>query len=153
MDYILKVEWDEGDNVIEIGGVKEEKPVITSAEVWLDTIDDDTSKKSKAMLARVNIKGKFLSGSEAPKLKEKLRDIFLWAMDFKMSTTYRKVTLTVKEDEETVFRTYEFDKIFVRDYKEIFKNSDEEGSDGDKGGTFELDLTQQDNQLDTIEVL
>lgn len=153
MDYILKVEWDEGDNVIEIGGVKEEKPVITSAEVWLDTIDDDTSKKSKAMLARVNIKGKFLSGSEAPKLKEKLREMFLWAMDFKMSTTYRKVTLTVKEDEETVFRTYEFDKIFVRDYKEIFKNSDEEGSDGDKGGTFELDLTQQDNQLDTIEVL
>ena len=153
MDYILKVEWDEGDRVIEIGEVKEEKPVITSAEVWLDTIDDDTSKKSKAMLARVNIKGKFLSGSEAPKLKEKLRDIFLWAMDFKMSTTYRKVTLTVKEDEETVFRTYEFDKIFVRDYKEIFKNSDEEGSDGDKGGTFELDLTQQDNQLDTIEVL
>ncbi len=43
--------------------------------------------------------------------------------------------------------------MFVRDYKETYRNSDEKGGQGDKGGIFELYLTQQENDLDKILVL
>ena len=152
MNYTLKIEWDDGEQSIEIGASKEEQAVITDAEVMLDTIDDTTRNKSKAMLAKINVKGQII-GKKIPKLKDSLRDIFLWATDFSVDTTYRKVTLTVKEDEATVLRTYEIENMFVRDYKETYRNSDEKGGQGDKGGMFELDLTQQENDLDKIVVL
>ena len=152
MNYILKIEWDDGEQSIEIGATKEEQVVITDAEVMLDTIDNTTRNKSKAMLAKINVKGQII-GQKIPKLKDSLRGIFLWATDFSISTTYRKVTLTVKEDDTTVLRTYEIENMFVRDYKETYRNSDEQGGQGDKGGMFELDLTQQENDLDKILVL
>ena len=132
MNYILKIEWDDGEQSIEIGATNEEQVVITDAEVMLDTIDNITRNKSKAMLAKINVKGQII-GQKIPKLKDSLRGIFLWATDFSIRTTYRKVTLTVKEDETTVLRTYEIENMFVRDYKETYRNSDEQGGQGDKG--------------------
>lgn len=152
MIYTLKIEWDDGEKTIEIGATKEEQVVITDAEVMLDTVDDYTRNKSKAMLAKISVKGQIL-GTKAPKLKESLRDIFLWATDFEVDTTYRKVTLTVKESSNNVLRTYEIENMFVSDYKEKYRNSDEKGGQGDKGGIFELYLTQQENDLDKILVL
>lgn len=152
MIYTLKIEWEDGDKTIEIGATKEEQVVITDAEVMLDTVDDYTRNKSKAMLAKISVKGQIL-GTKAQKLKESLREIFLWATDFKVNSTYRKVILTIKEDETTVLRTYEIQNMFVRDYKEIYQNSEQKGGQGDKGGMFELYLTQQENDLDNILVL
>ena len=154
MIYVLKVECDDEDKSVEIGAANNETAVITDVVVWLDTIDDDTNSKSKQMLARVDIQGQILGRAQnAPELKDKLRKIFLWAMDFDIDTTYRKVTLVVKEDETHILRTYEFDKMFIRDYKENYISSGEKGKSGDKPGTFKIELTQQENQLDTIEVL
>lgn len=152
MNYVLKIEWDDGEQSIEIGESKEEQAVITDAEVMLDTIDDNTRNKSKAMLARVNVKGQIV-GKKIRDLREKLIDIFNWAKDLSVDTTYRKVTLIVKEDESTDLRKYEIENMFVRDYKETYHNSDEKGGQGDKGGMFELDLTQQENDLDKVYVL
>ena len=149
MNYILKIEWDDGEQSVEIGATQEEKTVITDAEVMLDTIDNTTRNKSKAVLAKINVKGQII-GKKAPKLKDSLRGIFLWATDFSVSTTYRKVTLTVMEDDEIVLRTYEIENMFVRDYRETYRNSDQQGGQGDKGGMFELNLTQQENDLDRI---
>lgn len=154
MNYILKIEWDDGEQSIEIGASKDEQAVITDAEVMLDTIDNTTRNKSKAVLAKINVKGQIIGkGQGITKLKDSLRDIFLWATDFSVDTTYRKVTLTVKEDEANVLRTYEIENMFVRDYRETYRNSVEEGGQGDKGGMFELNLTQRENNLTTILVL
>ena len=152
MIYTLKVEWDDGEKLIEIGESKDEQAVITDAEVFLDTIDDTTRNKSKAMLAKINVKGQII-GKKIPKLKDSLLDIFNWARDFEVDSTYRKVTLTIKEDAATVLRTYEIQNMFVRDYKETYQNSDQKGGQGDKGGMFELALTQQENDLKKILVL
>lgn len=152
MIYTLKIEWDDGEKAIEIGASEEEENVITDGEIFLNTIDENTRNKSKAMLAEINVKGQII-GKKSPKLRESLRDIFNWARDFEVDTTYRKVTLTIKESSTTVLCTYEIENMFVRSYKETYQNSNQKGGQGDKGGMFELDLAQQENDLKKILVL
>ena len=130
--YELKIE--SGDNVIEIT----EESTIYSAEVFLDTINNDTQKKSNAMLARVTIQGKI-----DVSINDRLINISEWARDLNDKTTYRKVTLTVKEDATTTLRTYEIPDMFVYDYCEIYGDPID-----NKTAFFELKLTQKENQLE-----
>ena len=129
--YELKIE--SGDNVIEIT----EESTIYFAEVFLDTINNDTQKKSNAMLARVTIQGNI-----DVSINDRLINISEWARDLNDKTTYRKVTLTVKEDATTILRTYEIPDMFVCDYREAYGNPSD-----DKTAFFELNLTQKETKL------
>ena len=129
--YELKIE--SGDNVIEIT----EESTIYFAEVFLDTINNDTQKKSNAMLARVTIQGNIDES-----INDRLIKISEWARDLNDKTTYRKVTLTVKEDATTILRTYEIPDMFVCDYREVYGNPAE-----DRSEIFELELTQRETKL------
>ena len=115
-----------------------EENTIYFAEVWLDTLNNDTQKKSNAMLARVMIKGNI-----EPNINESLIKISEWARDLKNETTYRKVTLIMKDDEAgSMLRTYEIPDMFVCDYREVYSSPKE-----DTTSFFELNLTQKENQL------
>ena len=148
MIYSLKVTWDDGEQAVELGEKEEEHYIITNAKVMIDTIDNKTLNKSKAINAKIEICGKMEKD-----IRGKLNEFFDWARDLNSaSTSYRKVTLKVREDPETVFRVYEFENVFVVDYVEEYLNS-EEGDQGDKGGIFTLKMTQKENNLKTINVL
>ena len=139
IDYELKIESSEGEIVINA------ESVITSAEVMFDTINNDTRTKSNAILARMTICGIISTGKDTSINDEaiKLSD---WARDLNSGTTYRKVTLTVKDDSTaSIFRIYEIPDMFVCDYKESFKSSDINDA-----YTFELKLTQSANKLKEI---
>lgn len=130
--YELRIEC--GDDVIEIT----EENTIYFAEVFLHTLNKDTQKKSNAMLALMTIQGGIKSS-----INDSLIKISEWARDLKNETTYRKVILTMKEDEAGVpLRTYEIPDMFVCDYREIYGNPSD-----DKTAFFELNLTQKENQL------
>ncbi len=129
--YELRIE--SGDNVIEIT----EESTIYFAEVFLDTINNDTHKKSNAMLARVTIQGKIDES-----INDSLIKISEWARDLDDKTTYRKVILTVKKDATTILRTYEIPDMFVCDYREVYGNPADDTTE-----FFELNLTQKETKL------
>ena len=133
--YALKIE--SAKEPIEIT----EKNMITSAEVAFDTINNNTQKKSNAILAKMTLCGKI-----ATEINDSLIKISEWARDLKNETTYRKVTLTIYEDEDnTTLRIYELPDMFVCDYKEIYKSASENDA-----FTFELKLTQRENRLKEV---
>ena len=133
--YALKIESSE--DAIEII----EKNMITSAEVTFDTINTNTQKKSNAILAKMTVCGKI-----AKEINDSLIKISEWARDLQDDTTYRKVTLTIFEDNKgKVLRIYEVPDMFVLNYKESYK-----GASDDDTYTFELKLTQRENRLDEI---
>ena len=130
--YELKIESSE--ETIEI---KEENTIYYAA-VILDTINEDTQQKANAILAKMTVRGKI-----EPTINDSLIKISEWARDLKKDTTYRKVTLTIKEDEVgSILRTYEIPLMFVCDYREIYGEPKE-----DKPNVFELKLTQKENYL------
>ncbi len=66
--------------------------------------------------------------------------------DLKNETTYRKVTLTVYEDNGgQVLRIYEIPDMFVYDYTEEYKDVEQNNT-----FLFELKLTQRENRLKEI---
>lgn len=133
--YALKIEG--GSDKIEI----EKGTEITSAEISFDTINDDTQRKSNAILARMTI-----CGTVDEKINANLIKIFEWSRDLKNETTYRDVTLTVYSDDgDTVLRIYELPSMFVCDYKESYK-----GANNNDAFTFELKLTQRENRIKEI---
>ena len=99
------------------------------------------------MLSKIHIEGKISKDTTVVNIYDKLRDFFLWSIDYDGSTTYRKVTINVKATGDKKLRGYEFENLFVSDYKEIYDRTD-----GDKDGTFCLDLIQRENELHTIQV-
>ena len=153
MIYKLIVNWsdDEGDQEIALGGPGDETSVITGTAFWIDTLDDNSKVKAKGTLARLNIKGKIDAAAENKKqVNGKLTKIFHWATDFKNDTTYRKVTVEIYADGAKLYRKYEIDRVFVRDYKETFQTvKGEDGKDVEEA-FFEIDLTQQENQWDKV---
>lgn len=146
MRYKLRIEWGD-EQVIEIGANNDEEKIITDVDVWMHTLNDNATKKTNAMLARVTVKGTIDASKDSLKknLSQKLRDIFEWSKDFNSGTTYRTIRLEMYENEFT-FRKYKLDRVFLHDYKEQY-------GEGDQVGTFMLEITQQDNELDTIEAV
>ena len=55
MIYSLKVTWDDGEQAVELGEKEEEHYIITNAKVMIDTIDNKTLNKSKAINAKIEI--------------------------------------------------------------------------------------------------
>ena len=130
--YELKIE--SSSETIEIT----EEHMIYFAEVFLDTDDNNTQKKINSILPRVTIQGNIDSS-----INDSLVAISNWARDLKNETTYRKVTLTIKEDESGApLRTYEIPDMFVCDYREVYSSGGE-----NETAFFELSLIQRENKL------
>lgn len=130
--YELKIE-SEGE-AIEIT----EPNKIYAANVILRTVNFGTQKKSNAILMMMKIDGIIDETTNDSLLK-----ISEWARDLNATTTYRKVTLTVKSDDTgKILRTYEVPYMFVDDYEELY------GSPEDKlEAHFELKISQSENRL------
>ena len=140
--YFYKVKIESGEKSIDIND-DTKNHFINEVNIIFDTIGDDSREKSTAMIARIDIKGNIERD-----INNQLKEIFDWSKDFKKSSTYRKVTIEVYDDEENILRTYSFGNMFVRDYKECYNNNEK----GDKGGTFELNLSQLERSFDSAEV-
>lgn len=132
----FKVTITGGDNPIEM------TEQITNAEVFMDTINDNVENKSSGMLAKLTLKGKIREKDSAIFI-----DLFNWSKDFRGKTQYRKVEMTVGSAEDTIYRRYEFGKMFVVDYKEIYVSDKNQNQTGE----FELNLTQQDDNWDSVD--
>lgn len=125
-----------GDNPIEM------KEQVTGAEVFMDTVNDDVENKSGGMLAKLTLSGKIREQDSAI-----LIELFKWSKDFKGKSQYRKVEMEVGAAEDTICRRYEFGKMFVVDYKEIYTDK----NDGNQIGTFVMNLTQQGDNWDSVD--
>ena len=138
--YELKIESSEGEIVVN------EKNVITFAEVVFETNDKNTKTKSNAILAQMTVRGIIVQGLDIS-INEQAMKFSEWARDLKNSTTYRNVTLTVKNDEdESIVRIYKIPAMFVCDYKETFNATE------NNAFTFELKLNQSANKLNDIKI-
>ena len=130
----FKVTISGGDNPIELGAQ------VKKVETFMDTINNDTQSKSGGMLAKLEISGDIRSQDSAIFV-----ELFKWAKDFKDKTQYRKVEVEVGAAEDSIFRRYEYDKMFVVDYKETYVG------EGREHGSFILNLTQQDDNWGGVE--
>ena len=124
----------------------DESSVIESAEIFLDTIDDNVKQKSGSMLAKVTIKGKI---PQAPELMKKFRKLSEWARDRK-EAAYRDICIAVKSAEDSFQVVYTLKEVFVVDYKEFYFSTSGSTEAHDR---FELKLTQRENNMNKIDVL
>lgn len=121
------------------------KDDITGVTVIFDTLDDNVTEKRKSLLAKIDVEGKINPGN-----KEELRKVFNWAKDFNADSTYRKVVIETSEGNDALHK-FEFDKIFVRDYKEDYHEPSSETNEG--GNVFTLSLSQKANNLDNAKIV
>ena len=137
INYALKIESSE--DTIEIT----ESGMIVSADVYFDS-DNEIQTKSNNILVQMIIKG-YIEQGNSESINEQLKKVSKWARDLKQATTYRKVTLDVKKDDDTPVRTYEIPSMFVCDYKEFFDSAKDTYK-------FELILNQSNNKLGEIDI-
>lgn len=115
---------------------------ITSVEVVLDTPDDKVTGKSADILAHITIIGDIDPHDSKPYI-----DLFNWAKDFTSESQYRKVKIAIGASENELCRSYEFECMFVVDYKEQY----EKAKTGGQVGTFTLLINQEANNLQKAE--
>lgn len=115
---------------------------ITAVDVIFDTPDDNVTGKSADILAHIEIKGDIDPHESQPYI-----DLFNWAKDFTSEGQYRKVKISIGDSENAVCRSYEFERMFVVDYKEQY----EKAKTGAQIGTFELLINQEANNLQKAE--
>lgn len=115
---------------------------ITSVEVVLDTPDDKVTGKSADILAHITIVGNI-----DPSKSKLYIELFNWAKDFTFESQYRKVKIAIGESNDKFCRSYEFERMFVVDYKEQY----EKAKDGGQVGTFTLLINQEANNLQKAE--
>ena len=134
-NYAIKIESADTDPI----EINENQSIITDVEIFIDTIDDNVRQKASGMLARLTVIGKI-----DVSIQDQLIGLFDWSKDLDSDNWYRNVELKIFSGKK-LYRTYEFPKMFVVDYKEFYHES---GNDED--GTFELYLTQKDNNFEGI---
>lgn len=120
---------------------------VKSINVSIDTLDDNVTQKSSAMLARIRIVGDI-----TPNNSKALSEIFKWSVDFKRASTYREIKIESRGLEDDIPRTYEMDKVFVCDYSEFFGINKEGSGAGEQRPCFELKLTQFQNQWEGVKI-
>lgn len=139
MEYKIKI-IDEAKGEILFGHSEADKNTIKKVDIKFDTIDDNVYSKGAGMLARMTVEGDIKTdGSNT----ESLRGLFNWAKSEESEEQYRTVEVEVWE-KTTRLRVYNFDKMFVVDYEEIYDSS-KNSQDATK---FILKLTQQENNFD-----
>lgn len=126
----------------------DEASIIENVDIFFDTIDDNAKKKSGGMLAKIEIKGKI---PKNPELMKKFRKLSEWARDNSSDTQYRNICIGLKSAEDSFQGVYSVKNVFVVDYREVYVldgNTSEDNYD-----RFELYLTQEQNNMDKIEIL
>ena len=145
MLYTLTITPDDGKDIIKIGSFgdddKIEKNLITGIDIKLDTTDDNVRQKSNAMLAKITVYGEMKN-----EVTKKYISLFEWAKEQDQKRWYRTVEIEIKSSQSDIVRSYKFEKMFVVDYKEFYKEEKNDNKD-----TFELVLTQKENNLDNID--
>ena len=150
MLFSIKI-TSENDEVIEIG--KEEKPdeqnVITNVEILMDTVENEVSNKSNAMLAKIKIFGEIKA-----EIKSELLKLFEWSKASSEEEWYRTLEIKIKIAKDKNYRSYKIAKVFVVDYFEIYKGESlrsKNSNNIEDRDHFELYLTQKENNFDNIE--
>ena len=119
---------------------EQEKGCIKNIEFFMDTVDDNVTKKNDAMLAKIKV-----TGIISKETNSRVQQLFRWSID-NSDSIYRDITV-ILSDNKVALRTYEFKNMFVVDYKENIVN---DGHNGDES-TFEMCLTQERNHLGSID--
>ena len=140
MFYEVKIEDQDGEEVIAINET-ESGQYITGLVVELDTINDQARQKSSAMLAKIEIIGRLRES-----IKTEIIKLFNWAKEKNDEKWYRNIEIKIKKSEDNVIRVYNFENVFILDYKEVYKPDDEEGS----LDYFTVNITQKENNLTKI---
>ena len=140
MFYEVKIEDQDGEEVIVITET-EGGQYITGLIVELDTINNQARQKSSAMLAKIEIVGRLREP-----IKTEIIKLFNWAKEKNSEKWYRNIEIKIKESEDNVIRVYNFENVFILDYKEVYKPDDEEGS----LDYFTVNITQKENNLTKI---
>ena len=115
---------------------------LTSVNVVLDTPDDNVTGKSADILAHITIEGDIDPHDSKPYI-----ELFNWAKDFSSESQYRKMKISIGASEDKPCRSYEFERMFVVDYKERY----EKAKTGGQVGTFTLLINQEANNLQKAE--
>lgn len=140
MFYEVKIEDQDGEEVIAINET-ESGQYITGLVVELDTINDQARQKSSAMLAKIEIIGRLRES-----IKTEIIKLFNWAKEKNDEKWYRNIEIKIKKSEDNVIRVYNFENVFILDYKEVYKPDNEEGS----LDYFTVNITQKENNLTKI---
>ena len=140
MFYEVKIEDQDGEEVIAINET-EGGQYITGLIVELDTINNQARQKSSAMLAKIEIVGRLRES-----IKTEIIKLFNWAKEKNDEKWYRNIEIKIKKSEDNVIRVYNFENVFILDYKEVYKPDDEEGS----LDYFTVNITQKENNLTKI---
>lgn len=142
MLYEVKIEYQDGEEVIYIGNPENEgeDKMITSLIVELDTINDQSRQKSNAMLAKIEIVG-LLDSS----IQGEINKLFNWAKEQNEEKWYRNIEIKVKTSSDNVCRIYNFKNVFILDYKETYTDESESNKN-----YFTVNLTQKENNFKKI---
>ena len=140
MFYEVKIEDQDGEEVIVITET-EGGQYITGLIVELDTINNQARQKSSAMLAKIEIVGRLRES-----IKTEIIKLFNWAKEKNSEKWYRNIEIKIKKSEDNVIRVYNFENVFILDYKEVYKPDSEEGS----LDYFTVNITQKENNLTKI---
>ena len=145
MEYKVKIIAEDGTE-IPFGHKQEkrDKNTIKKVDIIFDTIDENVYSKGAGMLARLTIEGDIKDdGSNM----EQVMGLFNWAKSEESEEQYRTVEVEIWNS-TTRHRVYNFERMFVVDYEEIFDSS---GSTNSQEATkFILKLTQQENNFDKV---
>ena len=140
MFYEVKIEDQDGEEVIAINET-EGGQYITGIIVELDTINNQARQKSSAMLAKIEIVGRLRES-----IKTEIIKLFNWAKEKNDEKWYRNIEIKIKKSEDNVIRVYNFENVFILDYKEVYTpDYDEETFD-----YFTVNITQKENNLTKI---
>ena len=140
----IDVQYDP-ENIIEV-----EDSVIENVDIFFDTTDDNVEQKSGGMLAKIEIKGKI---PNKPELMKKFRKLSEWARDNESDTQYRDICIGIKAAKDSFQCVYSIKSVFVVDYREVYVLDGTKYKDKSLYDKFELYLTQEQNNMDKIDIL
>ena len=127
---------------------------VTHFDVLFDTVQDNVRQKSKGIIPKLVIKGKFSSGNADEVGNKEGKALFEWSKDFTKDGQNRKVEVDVYLSEDSIYRSYTYEEMFIVDYNEHY-TSQKATTDGNQASedTFELKLSQVENKISTIDTV
>ena len=131
---------------IHFGAEESDQNVIKNVDIKIDTINDNATNRSNAILPKIIIKGDIKADNE--RLNDNIIKLFRWAINENSDNWYRNIEIIIKKSLDEPVRTYIFPKMFVVDYIESYVTDNNTEKDGTH---FELFLTQQSNNLSKID--
>lgn len=131
---------DNGEIILGGSGSGGNNSLINKLELKIDTTNDNATRRGEAIVGRVNFSGS-IDEAEGTNIHENLIKLFKWSQSAEGEEEYRTVKIEIFES-NVLRRQYEFPKMFVCDYNEIYL--------GDKGVSFDISLNQRAEYVNTI---